>query len=150
MYHPRVSGALHPKQQQPAGEIQHCTALTKWFQYINTVLRSVISFWGTLIGGESLLYCLVLVTVNWKWLVPGHQANRGVREVAEGHGFPGAWLHRPPQVCSRCQLSLCQQEVQRCHRSSTQAHDIQDAQHSESMRALRLLSFEFTALFLSL
>lgn len=64
MHHPRVSGALHPKQQQPAGEIQHCTALTKWFQHINTVLRSVISFQGVLIGGESIRYCLVFVAVN--------------------------------------------------------------------------------------
>lgn len=64
MYHPRVSGALHPQQQQPAGEIQHCTAPTKCFQYIHTVLYPVISFHGMLIGGEWLLYCLVLVAVN--------------------------------------------------------------------------------------
>lgn len=70
--------------------------------------------------------------------IQGDQGNGGVWEVSEGDGLSAGRFHRPAQICQGCQLSLCQQEVQGRHRGSPQAHDVQDAQHCQSMCELGL------------
>lgn len=78
-------------------------------------------------------FYFVFVGENGFVCVPGDQGDRGIWKVSEGPGVPAGRLHRPAQIRPRRQLSLRQQEMQRCHCGGPQTYDLQDAQNCKSM-----------------